>query len=284
MVGAEIRFALLVLSTVACWVDRAPAAESAARDPRAMRIIENAVAVPATIGHVRVAMQHAETGYFGLGQLPLSANEEMFYSTFTRSSQPDGSTLLVDRNEGEFENLSPGLSWTHLWRIGGDGHSYLAFSDHASSYIFMTRHPEVITRRSAGEQGKGDALPLLQALAENLREESRRAESVRWRGRELTHEALCEVIDLSLRKDENDPQLRWGDMQEAYYIGVTDGLIHRKVETQGPPDRRYYSEVLYVIDRSFVPKDISYVRFEAEVRRLLKGRPLPPIQEEGDSK
>jgi hypothetical protein len=269
--------ALLTLSALVCVSGRSFAATIATRDPRVLEIIERAAAVPQAISHVRVKVQHVEMGYLAPVQPPLSAVEQAFYSAFTRNPQPDGSTLLIDRNDGEFENRAPGLSWTHWSRIGGDGHAYVAFSDRESAYIFMSRHPESISRRPVNEDEKSLGSSSLRGLAEALRRESRQAESVRWRGRELTQGVLCDVIDLSLPKDEKDPVLQWGDNQETYYIGIADGLIHRKVEMLGPAERRYYAEALYAIDTTFKPVDLSYARFQAEVKRLLKGKPVPPV-------
>lgn len=242
-----------------------------------MKIIERAVAAPAAIDHSRVEFQQFDVAYRAPGQVVRSAQDAPFLATYTSHAQPDGSTLLTDRVDGEFESGSPDLSWTQMRRIGGDGHAYVAFSDGKSAYTFLTRHPEGISRRPANEDEKRPGASLLRGLAEELLKFSQRAESVRWRGREVTHGALCDVIDLVLREDPKDLALKWGDLQVTYYVGVKDGLIDREVEAQGPPERRSYTERLYTIDPTFKAADISYSRFEVEVKRLLHEKPLPPI-------
>jgi hypothetical protein len=248
-----------------------------AADPQVSKLVERITSAPVTLGHARVQMQQVDVVIMPADQQSLSNSQREFFATYIRKPQPDGSLVLTDRVDGDFENSSPGVWWMTLHRIGGDGHINVEFADGTASYNFLTRYPQSISRSKLSDQQKQPGVPTLRWGAEELAREVKQAASVRIRGREVTQGILCEVIDISMKKEAKDGALRWGDKEALYYAGVTDGLIYRSVETQWVENVRNYREVLYQIDAASPAKDMSYSRFETEVKSLLRGKPLPPV-------
>ncbi len=262
---------LLVLSACA----RQPPPSTTPEDAVALRIVQRAIAAPAAVQLFAVDMEQANVTHFAAGRQPLSVIENRRLSRYVRTAQADGSTLYTYRLQGRFESSAPHLSWMQMRRAGQKEYAHVAFSDGEVSYLFMTHHPDSISRRPVTQEERQAGAPGLSWPSMALEEDSKRANSLHWRGRELIHGVLCDVLDLSVPLHEDAAA---GEIRHlSYYVGAADGLIRRSIETRGPPGRRHYSETLYAVDTAFKPNDISYARFEAAVRSLLDGAALPPV-------
>lgn len=267
------------VSVVGC--KQKPPAEPA-RQPQALEVIQRTQATPEQVQNASIYMRHSEVILIAAGQPPLSATEEKRFAHHVRTKHQDGSLVLTGEVHGHFEYLAPNLAWYQHRHEGEGEHVTLSFDDGESAYYFSTDMAESIIRRPAKSSEKGKGVPALRWLTQTLSKDAEKATAIRLLGRELSRGVLCEVVTLSVPLDETDAGGAAGDKpkgnkQVTYYIGVGDNLIRRYTETQGPAQRRVYSELLLYFDTKFVPKDISYQRFETEIKKLLKDKPLPPV-------
>ncbi len=268
--------ALICLSLAAVSGCERSVTQPPARDKQALAIIERARTAPQSLEHSGIELHQAELALIAPGQPPLSVTEEKLYAAFVRSPQPDGSLVLWDKATGRSESLPPALTWL-TYKRAGDRHVNVNFDDGENGYSFLARAPDRISRRTIPESERMKGPTVLAWLARSLVEDSGQASTVRVRGRELTDGVLCDVIEISVPPGKRPDGTNRDGKQAVYYVGVFDRLIHRAVEVHGEPQRRHYRELSLIIDPAFAAQSISYARFESEVRKLLGGKPLPPV-------
>jgi hypothetical protein len=265
--------ALAMLGVAACAPAPTPPPPPAQDNP-ALEVIRRASAAPAAIEHARVEMNQVEITHVPAGENALPAIERRRLNRQMRTPQADGSTVYTYRVHGLFEYRAPGLSWTRLQRSGGGDHANVILNDGETMFYFSTRSPESISRVPAGAAAD-NGMPALSWVSAALTEESKLASSIRLRQREVLQGELCEVVELNVPTNQDDPQS--SERQVVYYIAVADALVRRSTESRGLPGRRRYGETTFRIDRAFVPENIDYPRFEAEVMSLLNDKALPPV-------